>query len=57
MFYGQMAIDYIADENNKGNYLLYENVAKIAEKQHNFFLANTYREKAFDLYENLLKID
>ena len=51
MLYGQIALENIVDENNKGNYLLYENVAQIAEKQQNYFLANTYREKAFDLYE------
>ena len=55
MLYGQIAIENIVDEANKGNYLLYENVANIAEKQQNYLLANTYRQKAFDLYEKSVK--
>jgi hypothetical protein len=55
MLYGQIAIENIVDEANKGNYLLYENAANIAEKQQNYLLANTYRQKAFALYENSVK--
>lgn len=55
MLYGQIALENIIDEVNKGNYLLYENVANIAEKQQNYLLANTYRQKAFDLYEKSVK--
>jgi hypothetical protein len=55
MLYGQIAIENIVDEANKGNYLLYENVANIAEKQQNYLLANTYRQKAFDMYEKSVK--
>jgi hypothetical protein len=55
MLYGQLALENIVDEANKGNYLLYENVANIAEKQQNYLLANTYRQKAFDLYEKSVK--
>jgi len=55
MLYGQIALENIVDEVNKSNYLLYENVANIAEKQQNYFLANTYRQKAFDLYEKSVK--
>lgn len=51
MLYGQIAIDGIVDYKKQGNYLLYENVANIAEKQNNYPLANTYRQKAFELYE------
>ena len=55
MLYGQIALENIVDEVNKSNYLLYENVANIAEKQQNYLLANTYRQKAFDLYEKSVK--
>lgn len=51
MLYGQMAIDNIEDTSKKENYLFYENVANIAEKQNNCALANTYRQKAFQIYE------
>ncbi|OJV38515.1 MAG: hypothetical protein BGO33_06900 [Bacteroidia bacterium 43-41] len=55
MLYGQMAIENIVDENKKENYLFYENIANIAEKQQNYFLANTYRQKAFAWYEKSIK--
>lgn len=55
MLYGQIALENIVDEANKSNYLLYENVANIAEKQQNYLLTNTYRQKAFDLYEKSVK--
>ena len=55
MLYGQIAIENIVDEDKKENYLLYENVAKIAEKQQNYLLANTYRQRAFALYEKSVK--
>jgi len=55
MLYGQMAIENVVDDVNKGNYLLYENVANIAEKQQNYSLANTYRQKAFSWYEKSVK--
>ena len=51
MYYGQMAIDNIKNENIKHNYLFYDNVANIAEKQQKYSLANTYRQKAFQVYE------
>ncbi|MDO5524376.1 MAG: hypothetical protein Q4G48_10075, partial [Bacteroidia bacterium] len=51
MYYGQMAINEIVDENKKENYLFYENVANIAEKQQNYALANSYRQKAFGVFE------
>ncbi len=55
MLYGQIAIENVVDENKKENYLFYDNVANIAEKQQNYLLANTYRQKAFDLYEKSVK--
>lgn len=51
MYYGLMAIDNIENKNVKQNYLFYENVANIAEKQQKFSLANSYRQKAFQVYE------
>lgn len=50
MLYAQMAIDCIEDKKNIQNYLYYQNVANIAEKQGNFSLSNKYLQKAFDLY-------
>ena len=55
MLYGQIAINNIVDKSKKENYLLYNNVANIAEKQQNYSLANTYRQDAFVLYENSVK--
>jgi hypothetical protein len=55
MLYGQIAIESIVDENKKENYLFYENVANIAEKQQNFSMANKYRKQAFELYEKSVK--
>lgn len=55
MLYGQIAIDNIVDKNKKENYLFYDNVANIAEKQQNYILANTYRQRAFALYEKSVK--
>jgi len=55
MLYGQMAIESIADESKNENYLFYENVANIAEKQQNFSMANKYRKQAFELYEKSVK--
>lgn len=51
MLYGQIAIDNINDATFKQNYLYYENIANIAEKQQKYDLANTYRQKAFEVYE------
>ena len=55
MLYGQIAIESIVDENKKENYLFYDNVANIAEKQQNYSLANTYRQSAFTMYEKSVK--
>ena len=55
MLYGQIAIESIVDENKKENYLFYDNVADIAEKQQNYSLANTYRQSAFTMYEKSVK--
>lgn len=50
MLYAQMAIDCIEDSTYRQNYLFYENVANIAEKQGNFPLSNKYLRDAFALY-------
>lgn len=55
MLYAQVAIESIADESKNENYLFYENVANIAEKQQNFSMANKYRKQAFELYEKSVK--
>lgn len=52
MIYAQMAIDVIQDSAYLYNYLYYENVANIAEKQGNNSYANIYRKKAAELYKN-----
>lgn len=51
MYYAKLAIDHITDSAYKLNYLLYENVADIAEGQNNLPLALQYRQKAFEAYE------
>ncbi|MDO5523683.1 MAG: hypothetical protein Q4G48_06515 [Bacteroidia bacterium] len=52
MYYSLLAIDHIEDSTYTLNYLLYDNVADIAERQQNLTLALQYRQKAFDVYEN-----
>lgn len=51
MLYALRAVTHITDSTCKLNYLLYENVADIAEGQNNLALALEYRKKAFDAYE------
>ncbi|WP_294082321.1 hypothetical protein [Proteiniphilum sp. UBA5384] len=51
MVYAQKAIEFIQDTTNRQNYLYYQNVANIAEKQNNFVLSNEYLRNAFDLYK------
>lgn len=50
MLYAQMAIDMIVDTSFVQNYLYYQNVANIAEKQDDYILANNYRKQASELY-------
>lgn len=52
MLYAQTSIDLIEDNNYRLNHLYYQNVANIAEKQENYFLANNYRKQAAELYKN-----
>lgn len=51
LYYGLQAIHHIEDSTYKLNYLLYENVADIAEAQQNLAMALEYRKKAFEVYE------
>ncbi len=51
MYYAKLAIEHITDSAYKLNYLLYDNVADIAERQNNLRLALEYRQKAFEAYE------
>lgn len=50
MLYAQMAIDFITDTTYRQNYLFYQNVANIAEKQGNYALSNQYLRNAFELH-------
>lgn len=50
MLYAHMAIDCIEDTTYRQNYLFYQNVANIAEKQGNFALSNQYLRSAFKLH-------
>lgn len=51
MYYARLATEHIEDSTYKLNYLLYENVAEIAEQQNNLPLAIEYRKKALESYE------
>lgn len=54
MHYALKSIDHISDSGYVLNYLLYENVADIAEKQHDFKIANDYRREAALVHKNTL---
>lgn len=51
LFYAEEAIKQVKDSTYRLNYILYENAAGIAEGQQNFNLANRYRKKALEMYE------
>lgn len=55
MFYAQKAIEHIQNSTYKLNYIFYENVAEIAEAQHNYQLASSYRKKALDIYNQSIE--
>lgn len=55
MLYAQLAIDFIEDTTYRQNYLFYQNVANIAEKQGNFALSNKYLREAFDLHNHSIR--
>jgi tetratricopeptide (TPR) repeat protein len=54
MLYGQMAIDMIEDS-SKLNYLYFQNVANIAEKQNNYTLSNKFLKNAFELHNRSIR--
>lgn len=55
MLYARMAIDFIEDSTYRQNYLYYQNVANIAEKQEDYLVANDYRKQASELYKNSVR--
>ena len=52
MLYAQMAIEVIEDSTYFYNFLYYDNIANIAEKQGDFSYANIYRKKASESFKN-----
>ncbi len=55
MHYAVLAIEYASELDDSYNYLLYENVASIAEKTGNFNVSNNYRKTASELYQKFSK--
>ena len=51
LIYGEMAIEWIKNENRTENYLFYDNLADIAEKQEDYASANIYKNKSLDSYK------
>jgi len=54
MLYGQIAINMIEDS-SKLNYLYFQNIANIAEKQNNYTLSNKYLKNAFELHNRSIR--
>lgn len=50
LHYGVMAIEMIKDTTYRQNYLIYQNVAQIAEKLGDFALSNQYLKKSIELH-------
>lgn len=55
IYYAKTAIEQIKDTNNAYNYLLFQNVANIAEKRKDFVHANDYRKQVFRMYEKSMR--
>lgn len=55
MLYAQIALDMIKDSTYSQNYLFYQSIADIAEKQNNTEMAHLYRKEAFELYKNSIR--
>lgn len=51
MYYGLQAIQQIKDSTYRSNYLLYQNIAEIALLRDDYKMAEEYREKTFNSYE------
>jgi tetratricopeptide (TPR) repeat protein len=52
MLYAQLTIDIIGDSTFRQNHIYFQNIADIAERQGNFFVANNYRKQAAELYKS-----
>lgn len=51
MYYGLQAIQQIKDSTYKSNYLLYQNIVDIALLQDDYKMADKYREKTFNSFQ------
>lgn len=51
LIYGEMALEWIKNEDRAENYLFYDNLADIAEKQQDYALANDYKNKSLESYQ------
>lgn len=51
MYNALKAVEFNEDTDGIQTYLLYQNVAEIAEKKFDYSTANSYRKQSFDLYE------
>lgn len=54
MFYAEKSIDMIEDS-SKLNYMFYQNIANIAEKQGDFAVANKYLKSSIELYNQSIR--
>ena len=52
MLYAQLTIDFIGDPKFRQNHIYYQNIADIADRQGNYFVANNYRKQAAELYKS-----
>lgn len=52
MLYAEKAIELIVDTTYIYSHIYYSNIASIAEKQGNYYLANEYQKKASELYKS-----
>ena len=50
LYYGEMAIQMIEDTTYRQNYLIYQNVAQIAEKLGDYALSNQYLKKSMEMH-------
>lgn len=55
MYYAQLSVQRIKDPDYRYNYLLFDNIANIAEKQQNYMEANEYRKNSLDFYQKSVK--
>lgn len=55
LHYALLAVAAIKDSTYRFNYLIYENVADVAEKRHDYKMANDYRKKAAAVHEETIE--